>query len=625
VDKYLKTADTEWYKQRILGVILCTLACFLLLVVRLFFLQVFKGEEYRRLSENNSIRLQRTDPFRGIIFDRSGRMLVDNRPSFDVNIILRNAKPVDRTIGTLAAYLDVPAEELFEKIKDQKGLSSYKPVAIRQDITRDVLAAVEVHKYDLPGIEVNVKQRRHYLYPGSAAHLLGYLGEIDAGELNSGRYPGQRSGDLIGKRGIERAYDDYLRGESGGRQVEVNVTGQVVRVLNTVPAHPGYNIYLTIDRDVQMAAEALLEGVRGAAVAIEPSSGEVLAMASSPSFDQNAFVSGMTHEQWKALISDPLKPLTNRALQGEYPPASTYKILTAIAGLEEGVIDEKTQFHCPGYFRFGRRDYRCWKAGGHGTLSVVDAIAQSCDVFFYQVGLAVGIDRLAWYANAAGLGSTTGIPLAHEAGGLIPTSTWKSQRFGEAWQEGETLSVAIGQGFNLVTPLQMADLMATVANGGTRFRPELLKRVETAEGRVVTQTTPHILGRLPISPTTLSLVRRGLWEVVNSEHGTAKGARFPGIDISGKTGTAQVIGRKEEEPEDESELPDHLKAHAWFVAYAPSDNPRIAVAVIVENGEHGSSAAVPIAREMIKTYLLRDALRPELKMVADAYEPPGSN
>ena len=611
LNKYLKTADSDWYKQRVIAVILCVLACFAVLLIRLFYLQIIKGSELRRLSENNSIRLQRIVPFRGLIFDRNGKMMVDNRPSFDVSVIRRNARPLDQTLDKLSQYLRVPVETLTEKISKNKRLSSYKPITLKQDISRNAVAVVEAHQYDLPGIEVNVKSTRHYLYQGSAAHLLGYLGEISSGELDSGKYPDLRSGDLIGKLGIERAYGSYLRGQSGGRQVEVNVNGQVVRILKTVSAKPGQNVYLTIDLDVQQKAEELLQEVIGAAVALQPASGQVLALASSPSFDQNTIVSGMTYERWKAFVNDPLKPLTNRALQGEYPPASTYKILTAIAGLEEGVIDEKTEFCCPGFYRFKGRSYRCWKKGGHGCVNVIGAIAQSCDTYFYQVGQAVGVDRLAWYAKATGLGKATGINLPHEANGLIPTAAWKKKRTGIAWQPGETLSLAIGQGFNLVTPLQMAVLTAAVANGGILYKPEILKKVETAEGQLVAMNEPVSTGRLPVSDATMKLIKQGLWEVVNTDKGTAKGARFYGLEVSGKTGTAQVISRKDGEEED-PDLPDHLKPHAWFVAYSPATEPEIAVVVMVEHGEHGSSAAAPIAREMIKAYLLKKQLQPLL-------------
>ncbi len=618
MSKYLKTADSEWYKQRIIGVIVCVLAIFIVLFVRLFLLQVIKGKEYRLLSENNSIRLQSIDPPRGMIFDRTGKMLVDNRPSFDVSVILKDAKPIEPTLQKLASYLGVQTEELLSKVAGLKGILTYQPILLKQDIGRNALASVEVFKYDLPGILVNVKPRRHYIHKQVASHLLGYLGEINSDELKSGKYPDCRSGDLIGKFGAEKAFDRYMRGKRGGRQVEVNATGQVVKILKTVKSHPGNNLYLSIDLDVQKRAEELLEGLSGAVVAIEPTTGQVIALTSNPPFDQNAFVTGMSHEQWEAFISNPLKPLTNRAIQGEYPPASTYKILTAIAGIEDGVIDENTILRCPGYYKFKDREYLCWKKGGHGELSVVRAISESCDVFFYQVGLAVGVDRLAWYAKASGFGSTTGINLDHETQGLIPTADWKKRRTGVEWQEGETLSVAIGQGFNLVTPLQMTVFTAALANGGTIYRPEIMKKIETAEAKVLVESEPLGVGKLPVSPETMALIKKGLWEVVNSDTGTARGSRFPGLDISGKTGTAQVVSRKEDDEIAEEEIPDHLKPHAWFLAYAPSADPKIAVAVIVEHGEHGSGAAAPIARELIKTYLLKDQFDNRVKVQSSA-------
>jgi penicillin-binding protein 2 len=617
MDKYLKTAVTDWYKQRIIGIILIVSLCLMILLARLFYLQIIKGTEYRRLSENNSIRLQRIEPFRGIVFDRNGKMLVDNRPSYDISIITKDAKPVDETLVKLATHTGQPVQDLYDKLASQKRTPAYKPIPLIQDIDRNSLAMVEVHRYDLPGIEVNVKPLRHYVNNQSASHLLGYLGEISPREMSSGKFPDLKQGDLIGKFGIEKVFDDYLRGAAGGRQVEVNANGQVVRVIKTVPAAPGYNIFLTIDSDLQQKTEELMEGITGAAVAIEPPSGQILALVSSPTFDQNAFVNGLSREQWQNFITDPSKPLNNRAVQGEYPPASTYKILTAIAGLEEGVINEKTVFCCNGQYRFGGRYYRCWKRGGHGCVDVVQAIAQSCDVYFYQVGLALGVDRLAKYAKAAGLGAATGIDLGHEGQGLIPTADWKKRRTGVPWQEGETLSVSIGQGFNLVTPLQMAVLTAAVAMGGTRYQPQILKRIETVEGRQVKVSEPVVAGQLSIRPKTLALVKQGLWDVVNGERGTARGARFLDVPISGKTGTAQVVSRKEDSEDDPDLIPDHLKAHAWFVGIAPTDTPKIAVAVIIEHGEHGSGAAAPIAREMIKTYLYKEELKAGPQMVAE--------
>jgi penicillin-binding protein 2 len=603
MDRYLKTADTDWYKQRITGVIICALAAFVVLFIRLIYLQVIRGDEFRRLSLNNSIRLQSIDPPRGRLYDRNSDLLVDNRPSFDVNITLKDAEPLQRTLAKLSRHLQTPADTLLFQIKQTRGASAYQPRLLKQDVGRDTLATIEVNKFDLPGVSVDVNLRRHYIHGRMAAHLIGYLSEISPAELKSGSYPDSRSGDLIGKFGAEKVYENSLRGKRGGRQVEVNANGLVVRILKTVDAEPGHYVFLTIDQRLQQRAEALLDGVVGAAVAIEPGTGQILALASSPSFDQNVFVGGISHEQWDSLISNPFRPMSNRAIQGEYPPGSTYKIITALAGLEEGVIDDQTTFNCPGYYRFGNRVYRCWKKGGHGKVDIIKAVEESCDVFFYQVGQRLGVDRLAWYAKAFGLGSPTGIFLDQEAHGLIPTAAWKKKRTGIPWQGGETLSVAIGQGFNLATPLQMAVLAATVGNGGNRYRPMILSSIKLADGQILQKNEPRLTGKLPISPVNLDLVKLGLWKVVNSENGTARGSRLADIDMSGKTGTSQVISRKEGETISEEDVPIHLRAHAWFVAYAPSEQPTIAVAVVVEHGEHGSGAAAPIAREMIKTYL----------------------
>jgi penicillin-binding protein 2 len=581
-----------------------------------------KGQEYRLLSLNNRIRLQSIDPPRGLIYDRNGYVMVENRPSFDVSITLKDAGKVETTVGKVSEHLNVPPEELMLRLTTSKGISAYKPIMLKQDIGRNALASIEAHKYDLPGITVDVKLRRHYLNVRDAAHLIGYLSEISPEELTRKKYPGRRRGDFIGKFGAEKAYENYLRGTRGGRQVEVNANGQVVRVLKTVAAKPGQNIYLTIDQALQKEAESLLRGVAGAAVAMEPSSGRILALASSPAFDQNYFAIGMSHEQWDLLISNPFRPMENKAIQGEYPPGSTYKIITALAGLEEGVIDENTQVFCPGFYYFGNRQYRCWKKGGHGQVKIIKAITESCDVYFYKVGELLGVDRLAWYATASGLGTPTGINLDKEAKGLIPTAAWKKRRTGVPWQKGETLSVAIGQGFNLATPLQMVGMTAAIANGGTRFKPIILEAIKTSDGRILHQSEPQVIGKVPVSEPSLAMLKTGLWAVVNSDHGTARGSRLADIEISGKTGTSQVISRKKDDTRPEDERPAHLRPHAWFVAYAPSENPVIAVAVLIEHGEHGSGAAAPVARELIKTYL-RKSLSPD-QMAQDSDNIDGS-
>lgn len=602
MERFIQSVDHDWYKQRIVGMMLVVLAAFVILLVRLVYLQVVVGDDYYRLSMNNSIRLQTVDPPRGLILDRYGTKLAENRPSFDVSFTPKDAGDVGRVLSELATHLNVPVEDLQGKVKNSRGLEAVKPVLLKQDIGRDALAGVEARKVDMPGVSVQVRLRRNYLFGLSASHVIGYLGEVNLNELKSGDYPNLRSGDYLGKFGVERVQENLLRGEPGGRQVEVNAHGQIMQVLQTVSPKPGRNVHLTLDRELQQRAEELLEGVAGAAVAVEPATGQILAMASSPSFNQNAFVNGISPEIWESLVSNPYRPLENKAIQGEYPPGSTFKIVTALAGLEEKVIDETTTFDCAGFLPFAGREYRCWKKDGHGQIDVRRALTESCDVFFYRTGLRLGIDRLAWYAKALGLGARSGVELDHEARGLIPSAAWKKKRFGVPWQEGETLSVSIGQGYVLATPLQMALLAAAVGNGGVRYRPSVMSRVETMEGDVVFQTAPQEIGRLPISPRNLKLVQQGIWGAVNGEGGTARRVHLNDIEIAGKTGTSQVVGRKDG---GDDYTPPHLRPHAWFVCYAPFDAPKIAIAVVVENGEHGSSAAGPIAREMVKTYLRR--------------------
>jgi penicillin-binding protein 2 len=587
-------------------------AAFLVLLLRLFYLQIIEGDEFRRLSENNCIRLQVVQAQRGFIFDRNGLLLVDNRPSFDLSIILNEAKPLVSVINTLSKYLNIPSEELMAKIRNIKGVFSFRPVLLKHDIGRDALALIEAHKYDLPGISVDVQPRRYYLLRQSGAHLIGYLSEINSSELKGGKYQEYKPGDFIGKFGIEREFEKYLKGKHGGRQVEVNAAGQVVRVLENINAEPGNNMYLTIDQRLQSKAEELLKDKAGAVVAMEPFSGEILAMASSPAFDPNEFVRGLTHEEWKELISQPKKPMGNKAIKGEYPPASTYKIITAIAALEEKVVDVNTAFFCPGYMKYGNREFRCWKKGGHGSVNVVRALAESCDVYFYNVGQRLHIDKLAKYAVGCGLGARTGIGLEQEGEGLIPTTAWKKKRLGSTWSSGETISAVIGQGYNLVTPIQMLVMTSAVANGGKIVKPYLVKRIETPDRQTIMEGRTEIVGKIPVSEGTLDIVRRGLWEVVNKNYGTAWSARpGGGFELAGKTGTAQLVGRRQNDTGYDRKLPDHFKPHAWFVSYAPYSAPKIAISVLIEHGEHGSSAAGSVARELVKCYFNIDQRSPE--------------
>jgi len=599
----MKGPDREWLKRQLMGGALFMLIAFAMLGARLFYLQVIEGEEYRRLSKNNCIRLKSVEASRGLIFDRNGVLLVDNRPSFDLKIVHRDAVPVEKTLETLAGLTGLLLEDLHTMVDENKGVSKYQPLLLAKGITRDQLAIVEAHSFDLPGIMVEVEPRRHYVYSKSAAHLLGYLGQINGEELASGKYPGVMGGDSIGRYGAEKSLEELLRGRRGGLQVEVDASGRLVRVLKTVDSVPGKNLFLTIDNKLQQIAETLLEGKAGAIVALDPSNGDVLVMASAPSFDQNDFIGGISSEKWKKLRADPDRPMSNKSIQGEYPPASTYKMITAIAGLEEGVINVNTKHFCSGEHKFGNRVYRCWKKWGHGDLDLLGAIVNSCDIYFYKVGEQLGVDSLAQYAKGCGLGRVTGIELENERPGLVPTSAWKRSRYKEKWQPGETLSIAIGQGFNLVTPLQMAVLTAAIGNGGTLYRPSILESVRTLDGGLVKVNTPEIIGGLPAGKETLAIVRKGMLGVVQGDRGTARSVRIKGVEIAGKTGTAQVFSLKKKDRDSKRQLDYNLRDHAWFVCYAPAENPVIALSIMIEHGEHGATAAAPVAMAIVKAYL----------------------
>jgi penicillin-binding protein 2 len=604
MNNYLHTVHSDWYRRRLSGALICIMAAFLILLVRLYYLQIIEGPELVRQSQNNWFRFQGIPPMRGLIFDRHGVLLVDNRPAFNVSIVPREVRNPDEVVQRLAELIDVSPEDLVSKLAEAKGAPPFKPVLLKTDVNRDDVAIIEAHQLELPGVLISVEPKRHYIEEERASHLLGYLGEISPDELKRESFADNRVGDFIGKFGVEKAFESYFHGKRGQQQVEVNAFGRITRVLQTKEAEPGNNIYLTLDIGLQRVAESLLADKVGTMAAMEPSSGGILAMACAPDFNANAFVEGMTYEAWNDLVSNQFRPMENKAIQGQYPPGSTYKIVAAIAGLEEGVITAHTRLFCPGSYRYGNRTFRCWKKGGHGFVNVREALAQSCDVFFYQVGEKLGVDRLAEYAKACGLGAPTGIQLDREATGLVPTSGWKLRRTGIPWQGGETLSVVIGQGFNLVTPVQMLSLISAVANGGIRYKPLVVSRIESPDGSLVEKQEPVALGRLPVSKERLQLIQKGLLDAVNKPRGTAWNSRIPGVGIAGKTGTAQVVAMPEDEENasEETEI-RRLRDHAWFIAYAPGREPAIAVAVLIEHGGHGSSAAAPLAKEMIKAYL----------------------
>lgn len=574
---------------------------FLFLLGRLFVLQIFQGERYTYLSENNRIRIKKIPGTRGMVYDRNRQLLVDSRPSFDLLFVPEDANEPELTLRRLARFLGKDEGEFVRLMEQDKGRPPFEEIVLGRDVEWQALVAVEAHQLDLPGVSLRVRPRRSYLHNSAAAHLLGYLGEIGPKQLKAYKDKGYSMGDEIGQFGLEKRWEEFLRGRSGGQQVEVDALGRRVRVLHEVEDVPGNTIHLTVDRDLQETAHEALKGKDGAIVALDVNSGAILAMVSTPAFDPNVFARGITAEEWRALGQARAHPLNNRAIQGQYPPGSTFKIVLAIAALEEKVIEPETTLSCPGSLTVGNRVFRDWKKEGHGAVDLHKALVQSCDVYFYQLGQRIGIDRIAKYARALGLGEKSGIPLDDEKAGLIPDTEWKRRRFGQPWFPGETPSAAIGQGYITVTPLQMANLMAAVANGGTLYRPWFVQKVESLDGAAIREYGPEKIRTLDFKESTWKHVRSALLEVVSSPSGTGGRAKSTLVQISGKTGTAQVAEMRGAYVKSE-QLAYQIRDHAWFVAYAPADNPEIAVTILVEHGGHGGAAAAPLAKLVIEKY-----------------------
>lgn len=573
-----------------------------LLVLRLWFLQIYRGEEYKAMAENNRVRTQDIIAPRGNIVDRHGRMIVSNRPSFNILWYKDDAPDPDLVIKRIARIVNEDIAVLLGRIRAAADRPRHLPIRLKEDIDWNVLAYIENNNFELPGIRIEVLPRRQYLFGGLASHLIGYLGEISQQELIDLQWNNYKSGEQLGKRGIEKLYEGYLRGEKGLEYMEVNALGFEQRRLKGLETMPGHDLQLTLDLAMQQVAEEALVGEAGAVVAMEVDSGRLLVLASSPPLNPEDFIGGISRKAWAALNDNPLLPLVNKSIQGEYPPGSTYKVITAMAGLAEGVVTPETSFRCTGSITFGNRSYGCWKEGGHGEVSLQRALAESCDVYFYRVGQQLGVDTLARYASSFGLGAKTGIELEHERSGLVPTTDWKKRRRRESWQKGETLSVAIGQGFNLVTPLQICQMIVATANGGALYQPQLIEAIIDQTGNRVQQFKAKATGRILGSSKDLQLIQQALVAAVNDEHGTGKEARMKGITVAGKTGTAQVVRLAQYEDLKEDEIPYRYRDHAWFTCFAPADKPRIAVTVLVEHGLHGGSAAAPIARKVLRSY-----------------------
>ncbi len=634
---------------------------FAVLVVQLWRLQMVKGDYYRQAADVNRFRLERDPAPRGVIYDRRGYLLARNMPQNVVAIVpayLPEDKEARREmLFALADLLDMPlvsapptrltgkglepamepepeAEPGVLEILEEAKLAPYRPAILKRGIPRETAMILEEEHLDWPGVLVLTEPVREYLYGPLLSHVLGFVGPIpqeQADEYEAKGYDPNRH--QVGLTGLEYTFEEDLRGQDGQKMIEVDVTGREVRTVGEPhPAVPGYNLHLTLDLELQQAMEdalrrelKTLHKKQGAAIAMNPQTGEILGMVSLPSYDNNQFTGGISREELQALQDDPNRPLVNHAISGMFPPGSTFKIIVAAGGLEEEVIDIHTHYYCGGILWLPNRFYPddpslaqpfyCWihhnYHGHHGSLSIISALGQSCDIFFYQLGggyrdqEGLGPEKIAYYAELFGMGARSGIDLPGETPGLIPTAKWKRINYSESWVTGDTYNMSIGQGFVLATPLQVLNAAATVANGGTLYRPQLVREVVDGEGNVVRAFAPDVIRQLPVSPENIDIVRRGMRAAVAGPGATAWAINVPGVAVAGKTGTAEFFVDRNKDGLPDRDREGHLPTHAWFVAFAPYENPEIALVVFVYGGGEGSAAAVPVANEILNYYFSR--------------------
>ncbi|MFZ3217884.1 MAG: penicillin-binding protein 2 [Candidatus Acidiferrales bacterium] len=571
-----------------------SVVCVVLLMIGFWKLQVVQSGHFADLADRNRIRSIPIIAPRGAMLDREGRVLVDSYPSFSILLLRDDPKSIEKSLPQVEDGLGISADDLRQELDAAKNEPKFQPVVIKPAASEADIAFVESHRADLPLLELMMVQRRRYQQGEMLANTIGYVGEVSSQQLedSDGHY---RPGDIVGKAGLEREYNDQLEGTDGMRRVVVNSVGKVMRTLDNIEAIPGKPIQLTVDYDLQTIAEADMANKEGAVVAMDGRTGEILAMVSKPTFDPNDFAVRIPEEEWQKLNSDPETPLLNRAIQAQLAPGSVFKIVMATAMLESKAIPESYTVFCPGHADFYGREFHCWRPQGHGSVDLHKAIVDSCDIYFYNVGKQLGIDKISYYASGLGLGKRTGIDLPSEETGLMPSEQWVERVFHRKWYAGETISVAIGQGAVTTTPIQLARMIAGVASGGMLVEPHLLKNFPNPK-----------VDHFPISDPTVEQVTDGMYGVVNEGGGTASGVKLQNIEFCGKSGTAQIInydlrsrlGKVKE-----------FKDNAWFVGYAPRRNPEIVVTVLVQAGGHGAEASAPIARDIVKAYYEKKAAR----------------
>ncbi|NOX27858.1 MAG: penicillin-binding protein 2 [Gammaproteobacteria bacterium] len=600
--------ESEQFRRRTIVAFLVVILMVTGIVARLVYLQVVNHHHFTTQADQNRVTVVPLAPTRGLIFDRRGRVLAENLPSFTLELVPERVIDLDATINELGRYVDISQNNIQRFYDQLQRKRRHDSIAIRSHLTEEEVARFAVNRHRFPGVEINARLLRSYPYGPLAVHTIGYVGQINEKEASKVNQTNYSATSYIGKIGIEKYYETLLHGQIGYQRVETNAQGRVIEVLDSIAPKPGSNLHLTIDAELQRIAEAILGDQRGAIVAIEPATGNLLSMVSKPSYDPNLFVQGIDHATFNALNNSPDHPLFNRILRGTYPPGSTIKPIIALAALEYNKIDANTSVFCPGWYSLegDNHRYRDWKRWGHGHTDMKKAVAESCDVFFYDIAFRLGIDHMHEYMTKFGFGSTTKVDISDELSGIMPSRQWKRDARGLPWFPGETLITGIGQGFMTATPLQLARATAAIANRGTLVTPRVVRAISengeeaTTINLIDTVSEPIILK----NENHWQAVVDSMKEVVHGAHGTArKIATNSPFTIAGKTGTAQVFGIKQDENYDADDLDKRLHDHALFIGFAPIENPQIAVAVIVENGGSGSSTAAPIAYQVLHHYL----------------------
>jgi len=603
--------ETKLFTNRAVVFLIISSLLMLMVVVRLVYLQVISHDHFTTLSIKNRIRVVPVAPVRGLIYDRNGIVLAENLPSYALKVVPEQIKDMEATVNELRDLIEISDENLNIFKKYLKRSSSFNSIPLRFRLSDEEVARFAVNRHRFPGVDIEARLMRHYPLGELAAHAVGYVGRINEDELQRLDVANYGGTDHIGKTGVEKYYENVLHGTVGHQEVETNAQGRVIRVVKNSPSTPGQNLYLNIDANLQLVASQAFGENNGSLVAIEPATGAVLALVNVPSFDPNLFVNGVDSKTYKALTNSPDRPLFNRALTGQYPPGSTIKPFIGLAGLEYGVIDQEHKIVCPGFYklkgdRTGRR-YRDWKKKGHGITNLDKAIVQSCDVFFYDLAFTLGIDRLSEFLGKFGLGKRTGIDIYGELSGINPSRQWKRQNRRLAWYPGETLITGIGQGFMLVTPLQLASMTATMASKGKIMQPTVVQALQDPVSNEIIFIKSKVVNTIKFNDIeNIENVIKSMKKVVHNWRGTA---RRIGVDspykIAGKTGTAQVFGIKQDEEYDKTKIIKKLQDHALFIGFAPVESPQIAVAAIVENGGHGGSVASPIVRKVMDAFIVQ--------------------